>query len=290
MNRGSYVSHLLATALLCAALPARAGAQCVGDCNRDGEVTAEEIVFGTDVLFDASLLPQCPSFDTNGNQAVASSELVAAVTDAIQGCPIVPGCGNGCVQFDLGENCDDGGLCRGGARDGQRCNENPTQGCDNDPCPDGVCVPVEGNRVSGDACPSNCHINSCSSVGGTLDVRVVFSVPAGKEITSTTVYLRYPDGVLRLPGSGGGQTVQDRISVPSFANYTPNDLDYALQVLLFQFDGSAIPPPELFTVQFDQCQGAPRPSATQFRCVVLDATGTDLVPVTGATCGVEVLP
>lgn len=281
--------HLLLAAVSVAAISAEARAQCVGDCNRDGQVTAEEIVFGTNALFDASLLPQCPSFDTNGNDAVSTAELVAGVTDAIHGCPITPGCGNGCTQFDLGENCDDGGLCRGGVRDGQRCNESSTQGCDNDPCPGGVCVPVEGDRVAGDACPSSCHINSCNSASGTVDVRVVFTVPVGKDITSATVYLRYPDGVVRIPGSGSGQTVQDRISVPSFANFTPNDLDYALQILLFQFDGSAIPPPELFTVQFDTCQGASPPSGVQFRCVILDATATDLSPVVGATCGVEVL-
>lgn len=284
------IRHLLAILALAALLPTGAAAQCSGDCNRDGKVTAEELVFGTNIIFDATLLPQCSSFDTSGDQMVSSGEIVGAATNALAGCPIAPGCANGCTEFANGETCDDGGLCRGGARDGQRCNEDSTSGCDNNPCPEGVCVPVEGDRVRADACPSSCNIRPCNVASGTVDVRVVFTLPPGKDLTSGTFFLRYPDGIVRIPGSGGGDTVQERISVPSFANFTPNDLDYALQILLFQFDGSAIPPPELLTIQFDQCQGAAAPSATQFGCVVLDATGTDLMAVAGADCAVEIVP
>jgi len=279
----------LAVAFAATLSSTRVLAQCVGDCNNDGLVTVEEVTFGTNILFDAGLLLQCPSFDVDESNTVSTNELVAGLTDAIEGCPIIPGCGNGCTEFDKGENCDNGGICRGGEQDGERCNENTTQGCDNNPCPDGVCVPVEGDRVSADACPSNCHISTCSTVSDTVDVRVNFTVPPGKDITSTTVYLRYPDGVVRIPGSGSSESILDRISVPSGALFTPNDLDYAIQIVVFQFDGSAIPPPELLTLQFDQCQGASPPSATQFRCVLLDATGTDFFPVEGADCGVEVL-
>lgn len=289
MNRNPFTLRFWMFALVLAALvPLRAQAQCTGDCNRNGKVTADEIVFGTNITFDASLLPQCPSFDSSGDEMVKSAEIVESVTFAVEGCPITPGCGNGCVDFDLGENCDDGGICRGGERNGERCNQPPSSACDSNPCPGGICVAVEGDDVGADPCPSNCRIASCNTASGTVDVNVTFNVPAGRDVTSATVFVRYPDGVVRIPGNGGGQTVQDRISVPSFANFTPNDLDYGLQILLFQFDGSAIPPPDLFTIQFDGCQGAAAPFSTQFDCVVLDATGTDLLPVEGVTCQARV--
>ena len=120
-------------------------------------------------------------------------------------------------------------------------------------------------------------------------MRINFAVPAGKDLSSALVYLRYPDGVVRIPGSGNDGSVLERINVPSFAALTPNDLNYGLNIFL-SLIGDIIVPPELFTVQFDRCTGAPAPASTQFLCVMLEASDINQSPISGATCTVEVLP
>jgi hypothetical protein len=76
------------SALLAAPLLAmRAAAACTGDCNGDGRVSIAEQMLGIDIALRRAALVGCPSFDANGNGVVAINELIAAVNDAIGGCP-----------------------------------------------------------------------------------------------------------------------------------------------------------------------------------------------------------
>jgi len=161
-------------------------------------------------------------------------------------------CGNGTVDFDKGETCDD------------------------------------GNTVEGDTCPADCIIRTCSPSGSTIDVEVDFQPPSGVDLAGLTVFLRYPDGRVRIPGIGGQPQVGERIVFqPDGTFINPNDLDYALRVVIFEPSSLAIAPPRLLTVQFDVCANADQPGSEAFTCTVEDAADTAQQTVTGATCSVR---
>jgi hypothetical protein len=60
---------------------------CAGDCDRDGVVTADEIVTGTGVRLGEIPVSLCPAADVGGDGQVGAPELVAAVESALAGCP-----------------------------------------------------------------------------------------------------------------------------------------------------------------------------------------------------------
>ncbi len=243
-------------------------AQCTGDCDGSGSVTVEELVVGVSIALGTITLDHCPSFDADHSDSVTVEELVVAVNAALNTCPggttptlsptvtptpVGPRCGDHIVQFDRGETCDD------------------------------------GNMLDGDSCPANCLIHTCASAGTTLDLDVSFTPPAGVDIAGITVFLRYPDDLVRIPGMASDTAVQDRLSnLPDNTFTTPNDLDYALRLVMFSPDSSPIQPGLLFSVRFDACQSASVPTAADFRCVVEDAANTNLDTVTGVTCRVAV--
>jgi len=103
------MKNLVWLAVGCAALlatSARAQAQCVGDCNGDGEVTINELITGVNIALGSQDVSTCPSFDTNDDGEVAINELIQGVTNALDGCPGGL-CGDGEVNVP-GETCDDG--------------------------------------------------------------------------------------------------------------------------------------------------------------------------------------
>jgi len=241
-------------------LATRGTAACTGDCNADSEVSVNELIVGVNIALGSATLSACAVFDTDGSDDVTVNELIAAVNNALNGCPLtstptptpVPGiCGNGIVDFDRGETCDD------------------------------------GNTIEGDACPANCRIAPCTATGSTLNVDVSFMPPAGTDLAGISVFLRYPDGVVRLPGMANDPSVQDSLSnLPDNGFSTPNDLDYALRLVVFTPDSSAIPPGRLVTIHFDTCTGAAPAQATDFRCSVESAADTNNDAVAGTTCAV----
>ena len=281
---------LVATALLLLARSSPARAQCTGDCDGSDDVTVGEIIVGVNIALDAIPLTTCMAVDADGNTEVTVDELIAAVNNALRGCPPAltptptidvtetpageptatetptaemsptptlappPGCGDGVVDFVNGETCDD------------------------------------GNVSEGDECPANCRIAPCTGTATMLAVNVSFLPPAGTDLAGITVFLRYPDGVVRIPGRANEAPVQDRVfNLPDNTFTTPNDLDYGLRVVILTPDSSAMAAGQLFTVQFDRCEGAPSPTAADFRCVVENAADTNNDPVAGTTCSV-VLP
>jgi cysteine-rich repeat protein len=255
---------------LAATAAAPVAAQCVGDCDGTHTVSVDELVIGVNIALGTATLDRCSAFDRDMSKTVTVDELVAGVGNALNGCGTSPPtptptltatpttrpcvadlCGNGTVDFDCGETCDD------------------------------------GNTLEGDRCPANCRIAPCTASGAQITAHVDFAPPAGVDLAGLTVFLRYPDGVVKIPGTASDPQVQNRITdLPDGTFSTPNDLDYALRLAIFTPDSSAIPIGRLFSVQFDGCQGAAPPSAADFSCRVEQAADTNSNTVSGVTCTV----
>ena len=160
-----------------------------------------------------------------------------------------PNCGNGVIN--AGETCDD------------------------------------GNVIDGDGCSSTCVINPCAPPFGTVTAVVNFTAP--QDIAGATIYIDYPDGQVRIPGTGNQAAVQNRIFLSTGDFFNPNDLDYVVQIVQFDSGGSAFTGSELMQIEFDTCDGASI-SSSDFTCRVLDAAsaGASPVSVAGVTCSVQV--
>lgn len=66
---------------------ASAATSCVGDCDRNGEVTVDELLAIVDVaLGNAPIIGRCPAGDADGNGVVQITEVIAAVGGALNGC------------------------------------------------------------------------------------------------------------------------------------------------------------------------------------------------------------
>jgi hypothetical protein len=277
-----------AVLFLATAAPVKAQ-ECVGDCNDDGEVTIDELLVMVNIALGTAGLDDCTAGDGNGDGEVTIDEILLAVNAALEGCgprptptpgtmtptpPVVceaptprptppppANCGNGVI--DEGETCDDGNT-------------------------------VEDEQATGtqvDRCPSNCRIASCLGAQTTLDVDIDLCVPQGAEVGGVTLLLRYPDGVVGVPGSGNSDLVLSRmIDVPEdpFVSLTANDLDYALRAVAFSVDLLPIPAGRLVTVRFDRCPQAAAPAVEDFRCVVKDAASPSGALIDGVTCSVRI--
>lgn len=67
---------------------------CVGDCNRDGEITVDELVVGANVALGRQPLADCPALDSAGDGVIAIDDLVSAVSDVLTGCVSVDPAGD----------------------------------------------------------------------------------------------------------------------------------------------------------------------------------------------------
>jgi len=61
--------------------------RCGGDCNGDGEVTADEMLLAGEIVFGDQPVTVCPNGDIDGNRLITAYELLAGVRNATQGCP-----------------------------------------------------------------------------------------------------------------------------------------------------------------------------------------------------------
>lgn len=61
--------------------------QCVGDCDRNEQVTVDELVLVVNVALGSSSLQRCTPCDADGDSNVSISEIVGAVDCALNGCP-----------------------------------------------------------------------------------------------------------------------------------------------------------------------------------------------------------
>lgn len=62
------------------------GVPCLGDCDRSGTATVEELVKGVNIALGTLPPDECMSLDTDGSGTVTVDELVRAVGDATNGC------------------------------------------------------------------------------------------------------------------------------------------------------------------------------------------------------------
>lgn len=64
---------------------------CLGDCNRNAEVTIDEIIAGVSAALELAPVSTCAAMDRDENGTVTVEELVAAVRSALEGCPLERG-------------------------------------------------------------------------------------------------------------------------------------------------------------------------------------------------------
>ncbi|HYD47417.1 MAG TPA: DUF4215 domain-containing protein [Terriglobales bacterium] len=163
----------------------------------------------------------------------------------------LPSCGNGAV--DPGETCDD------------------------------------GNTLDRDACPRDCNIAACDAGDERVNVLVSYSTPGGREPSSLSVLLTYPDGVVSIPGSRSDVSVRERVTgTPAGAIAARNDLDYQLRLVLSL--APSIPAGPLFAVQFDLCRASDSPVSSSFGCEIERASDRNGPITSGVECEVSVAP
>jgi hypothetical protein len=63
--------------------PTRPRLRCVGDCDRDGSVSVDEIVVGVNILLGVQPTSRCLGFDENGDGEVTVDELILSVSTAL---------------------------------------------------------------------------------------------------------------------------------------------------------------------------------------------------------------
>mgnify|MGYP000045609439 CR=1 FL=1 len=74
-------------ALVALGRAAAAQPSCLGDCNRDGEVTVDEIVVAVQIALAAVPVEVCVAIDRDGDGDATIDEILAAVQHAASGCP-----------------------------------------------------------------------------------------------------------------------------------------------------------------------------------------------------------
>jgi cysteine-rich repeat protein len=197
-------------------------------------------------------LPSC----VTASSKTSGQQLAAAIYNP------TPGCGNSFVE--PGEECDDG-------------NDVDTDGCiacKLATCGDGfVHAGVELCGDSSTAACTNANETTCGAIapctpdGQTTSATVRFSKPGNVNVLGLSIALDYPETDVRIPGTGSGQTVRDRVTVlPQNGLITIVDRDYEVEVTIAGAD--PIPAGDFFTVQFDECAAA---TLQQYGCNVRSA-------------------
>ncbi|MGE0519256.1 MAG: hypothetical protein AB7P78_09650 [Candidatus Binatia bacterium] len=154
-------------------------------------------------------------------------------------------CGDGVVNFESGETCDD------------------------------------GNALDGDNCPAGCRVEPCQASGETLDAEVIFTT-ADPDILliALSVFVKYPDGVVDVPGLAGDPAVINSITSDFFA-VTPTDFNYGTTIVLLDpFQIGYGTGTVAAKIKFDRCQGAATPLPADFTCTVTDAVDANVATVT----------
>ena len=168
-------------------------------------------------------------------------------------------------------------------------NSDPTDGCTNDCtiCGNNIVTAPEscddGNPPAvDDNCPEDCRIELCEPTASTQTITIVSSRP---DLTSIRFLLDYPDGRVALPG-GVGPDVPTGTFTDAPGDVGPFDLEHAVRVVVsapFTFDTTTIA-----HVNFLGCAGAAPPSASDYRCIVIDASDENFTNVSGVTCSVTI--
>ena len=67
---------------------AAADAACLCDCDNDGEVTVDELLRGVTIALGDRALTDCPSADGDADDQVWIHELITAIDNVLDGCPV----------------------------------------------------------------------------------------------------------------------------------------------------------------------------------------------------------
>jgi len=162
------------------------------------------------------------------------------------------------------------------------------------PTPSPTVTPTPGGATCGNrvlepgetctSCPADCVVGPCSNPGAPTQAFVVtLNPPLGFQPTTATVLLGYNSTRLSIPGTGTATSVRQRVVAPPPLPqaFTPNDLEYAVRVLVSR----NVPLGTLFTATFDRCASAPAATLADIACQVEScAAGGSGVP--GCTCTV----
>jgi cysteine-rich repeat protein len=250
-------------------------------------------------VFVNDVLAAIPSATSTTTVVAATSTTAGGSTTTTSTLPASAVCGNGVREG--AEECDDGNdentdacptTCRnafcgdGFTRTGvEQCDVVPPNplvcqaNCTWTPavCGDGVRQFGEtcddGNTLDGDVCPADCNIAPCPPTATRVGISVSYAKQTAVTVGSLTLFLKYPDGTVGLPGLGNATSVRNRISgLPSNFGFTANDLDYALRMVISPSTvGAVLSPGLVFQASFDLCLNASLPSPAQFTCTVEQA-------------------
>jgi cysteine-rich repeat protein len=223
-------------------------------------------------MVEAGCAPVCGNDAVEGTEECDDGNLIEA-DGCTSACTI---CGNNVVAGP--EVCDDGNLISG---DGCDANCTPTA------CGNGIVAGSEtcddGNTINADNCPSDCIIDGCTPDFGsdrTIDVEVT----SGDLVAGLTVFIDYPEGDVRIPGSGGGIPAGTVDNAPFGAFVAANDLDHALRVAVA--NAGPIADGLLFNVHYEDCLPLSVPTPGDFTCTVEAASDASSAPLPGVTCAV----
>jgi len=111
---------------------------------------------------------------------------------------------------------------------------------------------------------------------------VDLQAPLGSSPSSVRITVGYRSDRVSLPANAGSR-VKNR---PQGSSQLVNNLGYAVVVVL---TGTTFSSGELFTIDFDSCQGADTVTPADFGCSV-DSCGSSSGPIDGCTCAVTSPP
>ena len=81
------VTAVLAAAAVITVARRANGMVCVGDCNRDSDVTVNELITMVGIGLETADPSTCVAGDANGSGDITVNEIVAGVNNALSGCP-----------------------------------------------------------------------------------------------------------------------------------------------------------------------------------------------------------
>ena len=95
----AWVPAAAALAVTLATVPRIVPAQCVGDCNRDGQVTVNELIQMVNIALGTVAVSVCTAGDPNGDGEITVNEIVAGVNFALAGFCEEGGCAHtSCIR------------------------------------------------------------------------------------------------------------------------------------------------------------------------------------------------
>jgi hypothetical protein len=261
---------LVALVIAVAASAHAAASGCAGDCNADQKVTVDELIQAVRIALGEDPIASCPAADSDGDGRVAIADVVRAVAAALGGCqtPVAT------TTASSTPSPTETPLPPFSATP-TRLTATPTP----NRCGDGV---LEAGETC-DTCAVDCQVLACVPVAPMQTFRVDFSAPGGVPVSQATVLIGYRSDQVNLAAADPASRIGDRQS--GIAALVSN-LGYGVRVTLNTHPGTSVSSGQLFTIDFDSCQGAPLASVSDFGCQV-ESCNTLFGVIDGCECSVD---